>query len=321
MLRRLRGTDGRLINVQTFEIPLDDFQLLETAAATYLKQGYDGFKSRPEASQLRVRSVDYERFLRVQRKWEEERPADVEPLLAELAQIRADSPLFVDAYLLEGRLVGYRFFNTRDTKDLDRSLDLLGQARSLAPDDPRPLLILIITTLPAGRLDEAEQALRELEERLPGDVRTLQSRALLSEQRGDGRQALALMRSAAERHPSFQLLSDLANLEMRQGEIPEARRTLEDLLQRVPGDPRGEKLLAQLELEVGSPSRAAELYARLVRRQPTFGALSNLGLAQFLLGRYDLAAVSLRQAHALAPNSPAATLNLADAEMLRGRRS
>jgi eukaryotic-like serine/threonine-protein kinase len=320
VLRRLRGTDGRLLNVQTFEIPLDDFQLLDTAAATYLKQGYDGFRSRLEAAQLRVRSVDYERFLRVQRTWEEERPADLTPLLAELGEIRAGSPLFVDAYLLEGRLEGYHFFDTRDAGDLDRALDLLGQARSLAPEDPRPLLIFVITALPGGRLDEAEQALRELEERLPGDIRTLQSRAFLSEQRGDGRQALVLMRSAAERHPSVQLLSDLANMAIRQGEIPEAKKTLESLLQRVPGYPRGEKLLAQLELEFGSPARAAELYGRLVRRQPTFGALSNLGLAQFLLGRYDLAAVSLRQAHALAPHSPAATLNLADAEMLRGQR-
>lgn len=320
VLRRLRGSDGRLLNVQTFEVPLDDLTLLETATATYLKHGYDGFRSRPGAPQLQVRSEDYERFLRVQRTWEEERPADLMPLLAELDQIRAGSPLFVDAYLLEGRLVGYRFFDTRDTRDLDRSLDLLDQARSLAPGDPRPLLALVVAALPGGRLDTAEEALRALEERLPGDARTLQPRALLSEQRGDGRQALELLRTAVERHPSAQFMMDLANLEMRQGKISAARSTLENLLQRVPNHPGGERLLAQLELESGSAARAAELYAHLARRQHGFVELSNLGLAQLLLGRYDAAAASFRQAHTLAPNSPAATLNLADAEMLLGRR-
>ncbi len=43
VLRRLRGSDGKLLDVQTFEVPLDDFHLLDTAAATYLKRGYDGF--------------------------------------------------------------------------------------------------------------------------------------------------------------------------------------------------------------------------------------------------------------------------------------
>lgn len=320
VLRRLRGKDGRLLSVQTFEIPLEDFPLLETATAIYLKQGYKDFQSRLESAQLRVRSVDYERFLRIQRTWEKEQPADLEPLLTGLGQIRAGSPLFVDAYLLEARLAGRRFFETRDIKDLDRSLELLDQARDLVPGDPRPLITLFVVAVPAGRLDQAEDALRELEQHLPGDVSTLQRRALLSEQRGDGRQALELLRAAVERHPSAQFMADLANLEMRQGEIAAARRTLKDLLRRVPGHPGGEKLLAQLELEAGSPARAAELYARLVRRQPTFAELSNLGLAQLLLGRYGPAATSLRQAHALAPQNPTATLNLADAEMLRGRR-
>ncbi|HEY0515183.1 MAG TPA: protein kinase [Thermoanaerobaculia bacterium] len=320
VLRRVRGSDGRILDVQTFEVPLDDLPLLDTAAASYLKRGYGGFQSRPDASRLQVRGEDYERFLRVQRIWEEERPSHLEPLFAELGRIRAGSPLFLDAYLLEARLAGRRFFDTRDARDLDRSLALISQARTLAPGDPLPLVTLFGVALPAGRLTEAEAALRELEQRQPGDVWTLHRRALLSEQRGDRRQALRLLRAAVERHPSVQFSLDLANLEMRLGDVPAARRSLEDLLRRFPGHPGGETLLAQLELEFGSPARAAELYSRLVRRNPGFAELSNLGLAQLLLGRYSEAAASFRQASDLSPNSAAATLNRADAEMLLGRR-
>jgi tetratricopeptide (TPR) repeat protein len=129
-----------------------------------------------------------------------------------------------------------------------------------------------------------------------------------------------MLRAVVERRPSAKFLLDLANLEMRLGETAAARSTLEGLLQRLPGHPGGEKLLAQLELEVGSPARAAELYGRLARRRPGFAELSNLGLAQLLLGRYREAAASFRQAYVLSPSS-AAALNLADAEMLLGRRT
>lgn len=319
VLRRVRGSDGSLLNVQTFEVPLDDLRLLDTAVGTYLKRGYEGFQSRPEASQLQVRAEDYERFLRVQRLWDETRPSDLEPLFTELDQIREGSPLFIDAYLLEARLAGRRFFDTRDARDLDRSLNLIHQARALAPSDPLPLITLVGVAVPADRLAEAEEALRELEQKLPGDVWTLHQRALLTEHRGDRQQALELLRAATERHPSAKFLMDLANLEMRLGEIGAARHTLGSLLRRLPGHPGGETLLAQLELEAGSPARAAELYTHLARRRPGFAELSNLGVAQLLLGRYGESSKSFRRAASLAPKSPGAALNLADAEALQGR--
>lgn len=320
-LRRVRGSDGSLLNVQTFEVPLDDLRLLDTAVGTYLTQGYEGLQARPGASQLQVRAEDYERFLRVQRTWEEERPSDLDPLFAELEQIRAGSPLFLDAYLLEARLMGRRFFDTRDAKDLDRAFALVSQARALAPADPGPLVALARIALSADRTAEMEEALSHLEKLLPGDVLILHQRGLLNEKKGERQRALELMRAAAERSPSAQFLLDLANMEMRLDEIPAARSTLEKLLERLPRHPGGETLLAQLELESGSPARAAELYASLVHRHPGFAELSNLGIAQLLLGRYSKSATSLRQAAALAPNNPIAALNLADAEALLGERT
>jgi eukaryotic-like serine/threonine-protein kinase len=322
VLRRQRGRDGRILaSTVPFEVPLDDLHLLDTAAATYLKPLYAGFPTRPEVSQLQVRSEDYQRFLRAQRKWQEERPADLRPLLAELDQIRAGSPLFLEAYLLEARIEGTRFFQTRDAQGLDHALGLLAEARRLAPGDPLPLVTLFIVALNGGRLADAEEALRELEQRLPGDVRALQERAMLSEQKGDHRQALELLRAAVERRPSAAFSLDLANLELRQGEIPAARRTLEGLLRRLPGHAGGETLLAQLELEAGSPARAAELYAGLARRRPGITVFTNLGVSQLLLGHYAEAAASLERACSLAPKSYAAVLNLGDVEILLGRKA
>jgi eukaryotic-like serine/threonine-protein kinase len=322
VLRRQRGSDGKVIaSTAPFEVPLDDLHLLDTAASTFLKPLYPDFRTRQEASRLQVRGEDYEHFLRVQRQWQGARPADLQPLVAELDRIRAGSPLFLDAYLLEARIEGLRFFQTRDAGQLDHALGLIGEARRIAPDDPLPLDTLFAVAMNAGRLDEAEEAMNALEQRLPGDARTLQQRALLSEKKGDPRKALDLQRAAVERRPSAELLTGLANLEMRLGEMPAARGTLEDLLRRVPGFSSGENLLAQLELETGDPARAADLYAALARRRPSFGVLSNLGLTQLLLGRYQEAATSLRKAYSLSHDTFGIALNLADAETLLGRKA
>jgi tetratricopeptide (TPR) repeat protein len=319
-LRRQRGSDGHLLDVQTFEIPADDVRLLSTAADTYLKAGYAGFAPRRGTRGLDVRTQDYARFLELQRRWDEKRPADLAPLLAELAGIRAGSPLFVDAYLLEARLLKYRFFDTREAVDLDRSLALIDQARNLAPGDTLPYAVLFEVALDADRLDQAEAAAEELERLVPGDIGALRRRALLAEARKQGRRALELMREAVDRRPAADFLMDLANLELRQGETAAARATLEDLLRRIPNHLGGERLLARIELQSGSPARAAELYTDLLRRRRGFAELSNLGFAQMLLADWKGAVASLEEAYALAPKSAQAALNLADALTLAGRR-
>lgn len=172
----------------------------------------------------------------------------------------------------------------------------------------------------ADRLDQAEAAAEELERLTPGDVAALQRRALLAEARNEGRRALELLREGVARRPAAGLLADLARMELRQGEVAAARTTLEDLLRRIPGHLGGERLLAQVELQSGSPARAAELYTGLLRRRRGVAELSNLGVAQMLLGDWKGAAASLEEACVLAPRSAQVALNLADALTLAGRR-
>jgi serine/threonine-protein kinase len=318
-LRRQRGADGQHVNVQSFEVPVDDVRLISTAADTYLKAAYPGLTPRRGSRGLDVRPGDYARFLRLQRRWDEEKPADLTPLLAEVAEIRAGSPAFVDAFLLEARMTIRRFFEQREAADLDRSLALIARAHDLAPWDPQPLAVLFDVALNASRLDQAEAAAEELERLVPGDLLSLQRRAALAEARGEGPRALELLRELVARRPAADFLMNLANLELRQGQPAAARATLEDLLRRIPDHLGGEKLLAQVELESGSPARAAELYTDLLHRRRGFAELSNLGVAQMLLRDWQGAAASLEEAYALAPKSAPAALNLADAMTLVGR--
>jgi tetratricopeptide (TPR) repeat protein len=145
------------------------------------------------------------------------------------------------------------------------------------------------------------------------------ARARLLERRGMPAAALAEMRGAARRRPSWYCLSRLADMEYRLGEPAAERRHLEELLARFPRYYKAQSMLAQAELLSGSPERAVALYTQLVERDPQYAEVANLGTAYLLLGRYGAAEERCRQAMQLQPESPFAALNLADVLLLAGR--
>jgi eukaryotic-like serine/threonine-protein kinase len=321
-LSRLQATDGRLLWTEAFEAPADDVSLIASAVGPALRRGYDGFSRHPRAAGPEIGREDWELYVRLDREyWEHRGGSASQRLLEEVEALRRKTPRFVEVILMEADLLKLRFFASRNPADAERARGLLDEARHLAPGDSRPLWLLATVALADEQLGEAEAAIAELERQIPGDTRVHFLKALLAERQGRTDEALETMRTAARRRPGQANLIGLANLELRLGRMDDARRTLELLLDRFPDDRNARSLLAQLELGSGSAEKAARLYAELVRAEPTFTELTNLGVAQLLLGRYDPAAASFRQALDLLPESPAAVLNLADAEWLRGRRA
>ena len=147
----------------------------------------------------------------------------------------------------------------------------------------------------------------------------IERQARLLKARGDLPGAIRLLRQAAQRQPSWKRLATLARMEVQNGQVAAAREHLRLLLQRSPDNFDGLSLLAQTELTVGSPQRAAELYERLVRRSPGLAERSNLSMSYFLLGRYDAAARILEALVEQEPKNAGLALNLADAYTLLGK--
>jgi serine/threonine-protein kinase len=320
-LSRIRGRDGILLWTQSFEIPSDRPYLMAEAVQSYLQQGYPEHALRPGLSGLEVRAEDYQDYLRVRGELDRrERGLSLDALLDRAAAIERKSPRFLEAYVLQAEILRQRFGAGRNPADLDRAFAILDEARRLAPADPRPLVARFEMALKGERLDAAEEALAELERLQPGDSEILVPRARLLERRGNKEQALALMREAARRRPSWYHLSRLADMEYRLGESDAARRHLQELLRGFPTYHSGWSLLAQIELLNGDPVRAAEIYRRLVERSPEVAEITNLGTAYLLLKRYPEAEARFRQALALEPKNPFVTLNLADVLLLAGNR-
>jgi serine/threonine-protein kinase len=321
-LSRFQGADGRLLWSESFAAPADDLSLLAAAVGPVLRRGYSGFSRRSDASGPEIGREEWERYVRLEQdSWDHRGDSPSRRLLDQVDELRQKTPRFVEAILLEANLYSLRFFASRDPADAAQARSLLDEARRLAPGDSRPLWMLATVTLAAEQLGDAEAAIAALEEQIPGDNRVHVLQALLAEHQGRPHEALERMRAAARRRPGQSNLLVLANLESRLGRMDDTRKTLATLLERFPNDRNARSFLAQLELGSGSVETAARLYGELVRTEPTFTELSNLGVAQLLLGRYDAAAATFRQALRLLPESPAAVLNLADAEWLRGQRT
>jgi len=313
-LRRLSGQDGRVLWTEALDIPTFRPRLFADAVASALRQGYADHRLRVARLELGIREKDYQAYLDLRRRITQEGARD--DVLARLAELRQSAPSFIEAYSLEAKVARRLYLDTGESRYLERGLGVAREALQRAPGDPRPREALFELELSAGRLDEAEAVLGKLEEIDPAG--SLLQRGLLAERRGRLQEALELMRAAARMQPSWLTLLTLANAEYRQSRFDDARRHLEELLARSPGNLEGLKTLAQIEL-LRNPERAVALLREAAKSDPGPGSLTNLGVNLLLLRRYGEAEASLRRALALQPDDPSAALNLADCVSLLGR--
>jgi tetratricopeptide (TPR) repeat protein/predicted Ser/Thr protein kinase len=317
-LRRIQGSDGRVLWTDSFVVPTDprDLRLLADAVAVHLRRAYPDRKPREGTPALDVRDEDYAAFLRIKQRVDQ----GGIPELEELEAILGSSPRFLEAHLLIAKVAQNLFRSTRDPVHLERGNEAVRTARALAPRDPRPLAVQLRLALAANRPAEARALLAELERLLPGDPELLALSGQVAESEGDLERAISDFTAAVERIPSWSNLIRLADLEARAGRNDDARRHLEELLERNPGNLWGLDRLGNLELLTGDPARAERIYLDLLRIQPQRSHYTNLGLARMLLGRPAEAAQAYREALALSPDHLTVLLNLADAELELGRR-
>jgi tetratricopeptide (TPR) repeat protein len=319
-LLRWDGADGRVLWLENFEVPVDNLQLVVSAVVGHLREGFEPFSPRSGVSRAQLTSADWEEYLVLRRSFESKEDTSDDELLDRLAGLRERAPSFLEVYLLEAEVALDSFHFSREEALLERGFDLLETARQLSPRDPRVLYQLFDLAAETRRWEVAEPVLDELEELDSASSSVLRRRAELEEGQGEAATALEMMRRAAHLRPDSRNLMRLAVMEFRNGQVLSARGTLETLIERSPGHFRGTSFLAGIELTSGSLVRAAELYRQLIERSEAVTELSNLGVTYLLLGRYDEAAESFRKAYDREPGNFGSTLNLADAELLLGRR-
>jgi len=319
-LRRIRAADGEVLGAERFLVPTtrDSSLFLVEGVAAAIRRTFPRQRIRDGTPTLEARAGDYAEFVEVWQRLQEGRGSWA-PELDRLDQVAYRSPRFLEAHLLAATLAFNLFRDSGDSTYLQRAQASLDRARSLSPGHPRVLSTAIVMAIGEGDLDRAERVLVELEEKIPGDAAVTVYRSRIAAARGRLSDAVALLRSVVGSRPFWRYLVEVADLELKTGEIGAARGHLEAAVSLVPGNTWPVAKLGELELFYGDLRRAEQIYRDLVAAGPQRSDLTNLGLVRFLLRDYSGAVESFRRALEIDPGHLAVTLNLADAELALGR--
>ncbi len=319
LIERIAGSDGSVLWSRRFTASSANLLDLSLTVGEQLRPAFSSFESREEEVADAVLPADYDAYLRVLHDLRGRTVGDTwEAVFQSLEALRRSSPRFIEARQIEIDALRIRFLETRDHRLSDKALSLMEEALALAPHDARVLKTAAELFVDVGALERSEAMLDALRRREPGDARALAIDARLHDRRGEPEAAMALLRRAIERQPSWNNHSNMADMAYRMGDFETARQHLEAWLKLVPNAFEATSRLAQFELRDGSAERAAQLYEGLVAQFVNETDLNNLGVAYLLLERYEAAVETFGRALTFAPSSPFALLNLADAHGLRG---
>jgi serine/threonine-protein kinase len=314
-LSRLAGNDGHVLWTEALpSLPPSRPRLFADAVAVALRTGFGDRDLRVPRLELEASEDDYRAYLELRRQASD--PAAYQEVLDRLGALRQKSPAFLEVYSLEANVARRLYALQSDTRYLERGLDVARQAHARAPGDPRPLANLFDLYLDAGQYSQADAVLAKLAEVNPAG--SLLRRGQLAERRGHPQEAIDLITESVRLQPSWQSLHILANVEYRQGRLDDARRHLDALLQRSPGNIDGLKTLAMIQL-LRDTGAAIVTLRQIAKSTPDADSLTNLGVALLLQRQYGEAEENFRQALKLQPGSSSASLNLADCQLLQGR--
>ncbi|MBS0346800.1 MAG: PEP-CTERM system TPR-repeat protein PrsT [Proteobacteria bacterium] len=198
--------------------------------------------------------------------------------------------------------------------DVRGALDYFGKALAA---DPRQLDALIARASLLLDLQRPDEAMRDLD--LAGGLvqrepRVAYLRSLVYAARGDSKASRAQLEEVTAlvdilpddfvtRQPPLLMLGGLASYATARGE--RARMLLERYVQRMPNDPAGRKLLANIYLEAGDSARVADLLEPMLRSGDVDPqALTTLAALRMQQRRYREAAEALEAAARVSGDHP-----------------
>lgn len=240
VLERLAPSpDGAALqSIRRTEIPLPSSQDLEVAFALdeLIPTIYPDFQRRRPFPALRPDAYQIYVDLRSRvARGLDPRPED----MLSARDLQESSPSFVEGHLLTARIA-----ITQGT--LQEAITSARLADENDSEDPRCLALLFELSLGSGDLDTAAEILQRYATIARSDPELWRLRAQLEAERGELAQAVRLGRRLAKRRPTPKLLRQLADHEIQLGDLDGARTNIERLLNLIPGDPEGYRLLEEL---------------------------------------------------------------------------
>ncbi len=256
-------------------------------------------------------------------------PNAVGPLLAasDLAAAKGDAagalkladealsrrPGSVRAMIRKGRLLAA-------TGHARQAVAVLDKAVAAAPGNYTARLSRASALIAAGEDARAAADVKATLAAIPGNAEAIYLHAVLRAHRGDYKGANAALEKLSPvlaRFPSAYLLQAIVFGHL--GQLARAEDAARHYVARVPGDPRGLRILAGLEVQANQPHRAlARLKALHAAGQKDAGLYDLFGRAYMEAGAPGPAVASYRRATALAPKDGALRARLGAARLRLG---
>jgi len=319
-LSRVDGASGKVTWTQELETGTDDLLLLQDRITTSLEAGYRGFSTASGRAARETNQQALGLYLEVLSRFDGGRPSKgfVEEV-ALLERAAAAAPHDVSVLTELAYVHRLRSSDGRDAKELALAEEALARAAALAPHDPAVLKGQVDLAL-AGRdsdraLDIAQAATRAY----PGDSRLWMTlgKALASKRRFAEAER-AIERAQALR-PSWEAFWYLADMRVRRGDYAGTRRAVAELLARSPDNFYGLSKLAEAEMYDGHHKEAERLYRDLLARRGGRVDKIHLGNCLYYQTRYAEAEALYREAAEADPTDFLAIANLGDAQVIQGK--
>ena len=179
-------------------------------------------------------------------------------------------------------------------------------------DDPQAHILLVRALVAAGKLDEAQTRLDDLEERFGASPLTVIERAQLLAFQGRIEEGIALLDGAIAEQPyDPSLWLALAALEFERGGEVRGVEAVDRTLELSLGHPDALRLRGVYLASVGQPAARADFERYLMQRPQDASAHFMLGVVRARMGDLDAAIASYRRAAALDKRDFAARNNMA----------
>ena len=215
---------------------------------------------------------------------------------------------------------------------IDRAVSLARQARQLAPDSPTACLQLGVLDMQIGWQVEGQALLNRAARALPNSAEPHLALALADNQSGAYQAAERELTTADRLRPGdWHIAALLAENRSAQGRDAEALHSLQDALKAAPQEPTLYAQQARILLDQArrqSPGRTLDMAPILAAAKQCLAldpnnaaAHDTLGLAYRDAGQASDARREWEQAHALAPDNPTLSYNLARLQLSQGDRT
>ncbi|WP_444937189.1 protein kinase domain-containing protein [Microbulbifer sp. JMSA004] len=271
---------------------------------------------REPGSDIRMSPEDYNHYLHILSKLATTatEPADLEASKELIGKYPKNSNL----YSLYASIATKLYLSTNDSKLLTSALGILASAESTSTDKSVLLEAQLYIKSTGTDREGFESILSRLQAKGYPSAHLLAQYARFHYSQGNYKQGLYYAEQASALNPSAHNLYIVAINQIQIANYNDARKTLNDLLDKYPEFWSAYAVIGVIELEQGNLERAKRAITTIPEQFRTLSSEANLGVVYFLQGKYQLALEKYRKVISISPNNLTAIYQVAETHQMLG---